>query len=106
MKLTSPMMTFTISNGEASKGKPRLAAHFKRMGLNADIPDLLFWWGENSYEFHGVLEMKRPGKKPTPGQRNFLENIKSPFFSAWADNYQDAIGTLQDWGVFRPGVKL
>jgi hypothetical protein len=75
-----------IPNGGKRSG-PREGARLKAEGVKPGVSDLLLPLRRNGRG--GLwLEMKAPGKKPTPAQREWLDRMREAGYeSAWADNW-------------------
>jgi hypothetical protein len=66
-----------------------------RMGLLPGIPDLHFAWPTGNF---GVIEMKAPGKKPSPEQRTRLEWFTANGFKAgWTSTFEGFQEIVRSW---------
>lgn len=75
-------------------------AILKRMGTRRGVSDLCFSIPPNGR--FAALELKAPGEKPTPDQRDFIEEIKaSGGLADWADSVEKAVAILKAWGVLK-----
>lgn len=75
-------------------------AILKRMGARSGVSDLCFSIPPNGR--FAALELKAPGEKPTPNQREFIEAVAaSGGLSDWADSVEKAVAILKAWGVLK-----
>lgn len=87
---------FHPANGELRSDAT--GALLQRMGVRPGTSDLVLC-GPPMGRMH-ALELKRKGKKPTPEQRAFLQQVlDAGGFARWADNYDLAIAILTEWGA-------
>lgn len=78
-----------VPNG-GKRSSAREGARLKAEGVKAGVSDLLLPLRRGG--FGGLwLELKAPGKKPTPAQREWLERMeRAGYHAAWADDWQKA----------------
>lgn len=72
-----------------------------REGVEAGIPDLIIVTPPPAIPGSpgAVLELKAPGKKPTPAQRKWLATFALyGWATAWADSEEQALAVLRAWG--------
>jgi beta-phosphoglucomutase-like phosphatase (HAD superfamily) len=79
------------------------AAIMKGLGVKAGVSDLILL---HRGKMH-ALELKADKGKPTPAQEAFLEAVKAAGGHAvWATGLDEAIYTLQFWGLLRGTTSL
>jgi hypothetical protein len=91
------LVWFHVPNG----GKRGLAeaARFKRMGVRPGVSDLILFHRGCLY----ALELKAGKGKPTDLQEQFMEDVrKAGGRAVWAAGMDEAMYTLQFWGLLRP----
>lgn len=87
---------FHVPNGE--KRSPATGAKLKRMGVSPGVSDL-FLGPARPGRPPAVLELKRPGEKPTAEQYAWLKRFEAwGFLVGWADTIDKAIAQLTEWG--------
>jgi hypothetical protein len=68
------------------------------LGVRAGVSDLVFLHQGKFY----ALELKSPGKTPDPDQVAFLASIvEAGGHAEYVDNLDDALATLEGWGLLR-----
>lgn len=86
---------FAIPNG--GKRNPAEAAHLKRQGVRAGVPDLFVPVANNAH--HGLfIEMKVGKNKPTDNQKQWLARLSAQGYEArvcWGAT--DAIETIKEY---------
>lgn len=72
-------------------------AILKRMGVRKGVPDLFF--PKPRAGFHGLwIEVKKPGGKPTPEQRAFIDEAVQDGYAAFvASGSQAVVDTVCDY---------
>lgn len=72
-------------------------ARLKAEGVKPGVSDLLLPIRRGG--FAGLwLEMKAPGEKPTPDQREWLERMTNAgYFATWADSWDKAATAISDY---------
>jgi len=91
-----------IASGE--KRTPRTAGRLKRMGVQKGWHDFILLSPQGRAHF---LELKRKGGSLTDEQCELAEWMRHagyPF--AMADNYNDAVIALRDWGAVRTTIEV
>lgn len=78
-----------IPNGGKRSG-PREGARLKAEGVKPGVSDLLLPLRRGG--FGGLwIELKAPGKKPTPEQRRWIERMTTAgYFATWTDDWERA----------------
>jgi VRR-NUC domain len=92
-----------IPNGGARSA--REGARLKAEGVKPGVSDLLLPLRRQG--FAGLwLEMKAPGEKPNPRQREWLERMTlAGYLSEWRDNWLDAAGVIARYvGISDPSA--
>lgn len=98
-----PHVEYTNKQGEKKKWCPE-GKRLKDMGVRAGVADIICLIPCDG--FHGfVIEMKEPGKKPTPAQRSFLLGASPLGFKCMvAYSYMEARKFILDYfGIERLG---
>lgn len=88
-----------------NEGKRSLAqgAHLKRLGMFPGAADLLIFTALDVC----WLELKALGNRPTPEQIAFGELAKATGHRwAWADNINDALAILREFGALKPDAGI
>ncbi len=88
----------------ANEGKrsAQSGAFLKRMGMRAGAADLLIFYKGRAF----ALELKAKGGKLSPAQYAFSDDwIYAGFSYDSADNIDDALQCLRDWGVIKPAKR-
>jgi hypothetical protein len=87
----------------ANEGKrsPRGGAQLKREGMRSGVVDIFVPMAVAGW--HGYwLELKAPGKKPTPNQFAFLDDMAlQGYATGWTDNLDVAMKLLADYAAGR-----
>ena len=103
ISLSGSFLWFHVPNGERRELKT--AQLLVAMGVKPGVSDFIL--AGPGGQLH-ALELKRRGLKPTPTQRAFLRRVQAiGGNAAWADNFDDAVRILKDWGAVRvslPGM--
>jgi hypothetical protein len=81
----------------------RTAGNLKAMGVRPGVADLIVWWSDvPSVTRVLCLELKRPGGKQSPEQKQFQADCGRVYADyEIADNIDDAIKILERYGVLR-----
>jgi hypothetical protein len=83
------------------KRKPIEAAIFKGLGVRSGVSDIIAFYKKQLF----ALELKSEGGRPTENQLEFLADMEAQgAFTAVATGIDQAIGTLETWGLLRPAV--
>lgn len=73
------------------------------------IPDMFFWWpAPGPRSSHGTIymEVKRPGKEPTPAQMQWICQARADGIVAfWADSIEMMATNLRLFGIELRGIK-
>ena len=79
------------------KNAPRIINQMKSQGMVPDESDLFFAVPKGKQ--HGLfLELKAPGKKPTAGQQEYLDEMwVNDYWAEWVDNLEDAKQIVNDY---------
>jgi hypothetical protein len=95
--------TYLLALPMGGKRNPREAARLKAEGAKPGVSDLLLPLRRQGFGSFW-LEMKAPGKKPTPAQREWLELMREAGYRAeWHDSWTEAAAALADYvGVQAP----
>ena len=99
--------TYLLSIPNGGKRNPREAARLKAEGAKPGVSDLLLplrRQGAGSL----WIELKAPGNKPTPLQREWLERMRLAGYRAeWADSWTKAAAIIADYvGVCAPVSRI
>jgi hypothetical protein len=93
------LVYFHVPNG--GKRDVVTASILKTMGVRAGVSDLVLFYNKQLF----VLELKAPGNKPTESQIEFLSDIdREGGFGAVATGLDQALITLEVWGLLRRGI--
>jgi hypothetical protein len=96
--LSSDFLWFHPANGE--KRELKTAQLLVALGVKPGVSDFILAGGPGG-QLH-ALELKRRGLKPSPSQRAFLERVRAVGGkAAYADNFDDALRILKEWGAVR-----
>ena len=91
-----------IASGEYRP--PATAGRLKKMGVAKGWPDFVF---VSEYGLLCFLELKRPGGRLSPEQRDIAQHLtRAGFNYLCSDNFDYAVDILRAWGVVRPGVHV
>jgi hypothetical protein len=75
-------------------------SRLQRMGVVPGVSDLLLYKAPGA-QLH-ALELKRKGERPSNAQSAWLDDVRLIGGKAeWADNVDDAMKILEDWGAIR-----
>lgn len=97
--LTPGWVWWHTPNGGYALGKAT-AGQLKRMGVRAGVSDFILI-APALGRVH-ALELKRMGLRPSEAQIAFLGAVRAAGgYAEWADNFDDAIRILKDWGAVR-----
>jgi hypothetical protein len=94
----SGVFAFHCPNGGARS--PIEAAILKGLGVVPGIPDLIILTAGRIF----ALELKAPGKKPTPTQARAMEAMgRAGVTVSWVAGLDPALAQLEAWGLLRGG---
>jgi hypothetical protein len=95
IRATCPgVVVFHVPNG--GKRTRAEAGIFKQLGVLAGVPDLMILWPGRV----AGLELKAPGKKPEPAQKQIGEQMLAMgHLWGWADGVDEALALLRGWGI-------
>ena len=90
VKPGSKIANYLLAIPNGGRRNPREGARLKAEGVKPGVSDLLLPLRRGG--FAGLwIELKAPGKKPTPEQRDWLERMRSAgYFATWCDDWQRA----------------
>lgn len=72
--------------------------NLKRMGMRAGVSDIILFHDRRLF----ALELKAPGNKATDEQGKFMSDVEAAGGrSACAIGLDDALATLNEWGILR-----
>jgi hypothetical protein len=91
-----------IPNG-GKRASPREGARLKAEGVKPGVSDLLLPIRRGGYA--GLwLELKAPGKKPNPLQREWIDRMgRAGYYATWCDDWQKAAAIIQVYLDKMPG---
>ena len=96
--------TYLLALPMGGKRNPREAARLKAEGAKAGVSDMLLPLRRQGFGSFW-LEMKAPGKKPTPAQREWLDLMREAGYRAeWHDSWTEAAAALADYVGVKPPV--
>lgn len=79
------------------KASVQQGAMFKALLVTPGVADLIFLWPNKKYPGF-ILELKAPGKKPTPIQREWLYRMeRNGYCVKWTDNIETAKEMIMDY---------
>lgn len=90
-----------IPNG-GKRSSPREGARLKAEGVKPGVSDLMLPLRRGG--FAGLwLEMKAPGKRPTPKQREWIDRMNAAgYFATWCDDWQHAVDVINSYLAGKP----
>lgn len=94
------ILVMSIPNG--AKRSRFSALHERAMGLLPGASDLFIAVSNRRYNGYFV-EMKRKGRKPTPVQYKFMEDVRKNGYAAdWFDDWEKALESVKDYLAIYP----
>jgi hypothetical protein len=103
VKAGATVATYLLAIPNGGKRNPREAMRLKAEGVKPGVSDLLLPLRRHGFGSLWV-EMKAPGNKPTPSQREWLDLMRDAgYCAAWADSWTRAASIIADYvGVRAP----
>lgn len=99
LRLTALPGVLYLKITNEGKRSVALGAEYKRQGLKPGAADLLIVVDGRAH----FLELKTRGEEPSDVQKQFLADARDAgAYATWADNIDDALRVLVDWGAL-PG---